>query len=684
MNQRSNDILYDIVNGNFGTINNYAEKFEVSTRTIRNDIKQINQELENKNHQLLVIGENGQIKFNSGDINIQVVESIFKEYDYYTYRLSPQERKTILAMILMNANDFLTVSKLTDLLLVSRNTLLNDLDELKSWFSENDLTLKSYTRKGFRLKGLESDIRKGMMQLCMINGDMSILDEENQSILSKFLLQEIDKNNVREYILDLIRQVEIRHEVILTSFSYKRLAYSFLVKINRILSGNIIEVCDKELSENMKKSSKYDMAVDIMQNVSEKFGIEIHQSELDRTVEMLRGESYIKNNGRKIAMIDVRILINEFIYKVSKSLNINYYLDFYLYDLLIVHLEATVNRVKQDKYIENPLRDQIMGMYPYVIDVIKEHISSLENNLNVKFNEHEISFIAMYIISIMEKNNAKDTTVKVVISCTTGQGTAQLLATRLQTYCKQVQISDIVSPHRLDDIDDDYDLIISTIALKNQENPWIQVNPLLPENDLYEVQKIIVQIQDSKLKNLKYKKVKTESESDKKKDDKVQDILGNKNQKFINLISDSRIKLDVNASDWKDAVIKSGELLYRDNFITEEYIESMITNIEKNGPYSVIYPGVAIPHAQPEDGSLKVGASFMRLKEPVKFNHDLNDPVKYVIAFSIKDTESIGRPLYNLTEMLGTGTFVEALDSAKDEKEILEIISYYEDLVTNK
>lgn len=689
MNQRSNDILYDIVNGNFNTINNYAKKFKVSTRTIRNDIKEINMELLDRNHQNLIINEQGKIKFDSGKIiDFEIVMSIFKEHDYYTYHLSPEERKTILAMILMNSNEFVTVSKLSDLLLVSRNTILNDLDELKLWFSENNLKLESYTRKGFLVKGLESDIRKGMMQLFVINSDITIINDETQSILSKFLLQEIDKNCAIDYIFKIIKEVEKEYEVIFTNFSYRKVAYSVLVNINRILSGNIIEDQSSEYSNIIMKSSKYDTAKGLMDKLSKKFKFEITKSELENTVDILRCQSYIKNSGKKIDMIDIQILINEFIYKVSKSLNINYYLDFYLYDLLIMHLKATVNRAKQGKSIENPLVDQVKSIYPYVCNVIKENIVILEEYLNCNFSEHEISFIAMYIISIMEKNNAKDTNVKVVISCATGQGTAQLLATRLQTFCKQVEIYDIVSPHALDDLDiDEYDLIISTIGLKKQEKLWIKVNPLLPPDDIYELQKIIVQIQDQKLKDLKsYKEIKKVVNARESNIEKIRnkENLFKTDTKFIDLLSKDRVMSDVEVTDWRDAVRKSGKLLCKSNLTTSYYTEAMIKNIEKNGSYIVIYPGVAIPHAEPDDGALVVGASLIRLKEPIKFNHKINDPVKYVIAFSIKDSDSIGRPMYNLIKMLGTGSFIDDLDRAKDESDIIQIVNNYEKLIIDK
>lgn len=48
-------------------------------------------------------------------------------------------------------------------------------------------------------------------------------------------------------------------------------------------------------------------------------------------------------------------------------------------------------------------------------------------------------------------------------------------------------------------------------------------------------------------------------------------------------------------------------------YIEARYIESMIANIEENGPYVVLSPGFAVPHEAVEQGSLRVGMSLIRL-----------------------------------------------------------------------
>jgi len=99
------------------------------------------------------------------------------------------------------------------------------------------------------------------------------------------------------------------------------------------------------------------------------------------------------------------------------------------------------------------------------------------------------------------------------------------------------------------------------------------------------------------------------------------------------------IALDVEASDWQEAVRKAGRLMSQLGLVYPSYTDGMIDVIKTLGAYAVIVPGVAMPHAHPSKGSIKVGMVLLRLKNPVNFGSH-NDPVDFVIAFSAIDSKS--------------------------------------------
>lgn len=95
--------------------------------------------------------------------------------------------------------------------------------------------------------------------------------------------------------------------------------------------------------------------------------------------------------------------------------------------------------------------------------------------------------------------------------------------------------------------------------------------------------------------------------------------------------------LKVQASDWKDAVRAGVDLLVQAGVAEPRYYDSILSMVQEFGPYFVIVPGVAMPHARPEMGAMGTGFSLITLAEPVSFGHEDNDPVDVVLCICAKD-----------------------------------------------
>lgn len=128
--------------------------------------------------------------------------------------------------------------------------------------------------------------------------------------------------------------------------------------------------------------------------------------------------------------------------------------------------------------------------------------------------------------------------------------------------------------------------------------------------------------------------------------------------------------------DWKEAVRISGELLLQHGCIEPSYIEKMISTCKELGPYIAISPGVAIPHARPEDGAKKVCLSILVVKKGVNFGSH-NDPVYVLIAFSSPDKSSHIKVIQQLAKlMMEKGSeIVDRLKKVESEEDILKVLN---------
>ncbi|MFE0476855.1 PTS sugar transporter subunit IIA [Streptomyces sp. NPDC058947] len=140
------------------------------------------------------------------------------------------------------------------------------------------------------------------------------------------------------------------------------------------------------------------------------------------------------------------------------------------------------------------------------------------------------------------------------------------------------------------------------------------------------------------------------------------------------LLSPVAVRLGVHSPDWRAAIRAAGQALVDDGVSTADYTTQMIDNVEENGPYIVIAPGVAFAHARPSPAVLRTGMSWIRLREPVRFGHDTNDPVSLVVALAATDSSAHTEAMAALARSLADPATTAALDQARDASEVLALL----------
>ncbi|WP_409075069.1 PTS sugar transporter subunit IIA [Pantoea sp. C3] len=126
--------------------------------------------------------------------------------------------------------------------------------------------------------------------------------------------------------------------------------------------------------------------------------------------------------------------------------------------------------------------------------------------------------------------------------------------------------------------------------------------------------------------------------------------------------------------DWQDAVRKSAEPLLAQGAITPAYLDAIFTSHAEIGPYYVLAPGLAMPHARPEQGAHKNGLSLLHVKNGVNFDADENDPVYVVIMLCAFSGEEHIQMITALAELFSDDSRLQQLLSANTLPAIQAVI----------
>ncbi|GGE53315.1 PTS sugar transporter subunit IIA [Pullulanibacillus camelliae] len=129
------------------------------------------------------------------------------------------------------------------------------------------------------------------------------------------------------------------------------------------------------------------------------------------------------------------------------------------------------------------------------------------------------------------------------------------------------------------------------------------------------------------------------------------------------------VELDAAVTSPDEAIQTAGNLLVEEGLVEEQYVEAMVQSYHKNGPYFVLAPQIALPHARPEDGVKEASVSFLRLMHPVRFGSAVNDPVHLVFALGASSSDEHLEILQKLMALL---------NNPENVKKLMEMTAYSE------
>ena len=128
---------------------------------------------------------------------------------------------------------------------------------------------------------------------------------------------------------------------------------------------------------------------------------------------------------------------------------------------------------------------------------------------------------------------------------------------------------------------------------------------------------------------------------------------------------------------WQEAIQLAAEPLLNNNSIEQTYVDKIISNTKEIGPYYILAPNIALPHARPEFGVKKMGLSILVIKEPVWFSDKDQHKVQLIIVLAAADNQSHLEALAELAAILGDEENVNKLIHSESKEDFLDQIVTY-------
>ncbi|MFD1803159.1 PTS sugar transporter subunit IIA [Mixta tenebrionis] len=128
------------------------------------------------------------------------------------------------------------------------------------------------------------------------------------------------------------------------------------------------------------------------------------------------------------------------------------------------------------------------------------------------------------------------------------------------------------------------------------------------------------------------------------------------------------------AQEWRQALEIATRPLIAFGAAEPVYLQGIIDNTLSWGPYYLLAPGIALPHARPEQGANHNQICVTTLATPVAFGHEECDPVWLLISASATDADAHIRTIQRISELIDSPERVAALRQAQTDEALYRLL----------
>ena len=141
------------------------------------------------------------------------------------------------------------------------------------------------------------------------------------------------------------------------------------------------------------------------------------------------------------------------------------------------------------------------------------------------------------------------------------------------------------------------------------------------------------------------------------------------------LLAEDNVSFHYPADTWEDVIRHGGQLMVDAGLVEPSYVDAMVNSVHEMGPYIVLAPGVAMPHARPEAGAKRVGTALVTLDKPVNFGSPANDPVKVAVFLCAPNKDEHIQLLTDIATIIDDDDFLDAAAHFESIDDVLEYVN---------
>lgn len=454
------------------SLDHFIKTYEVSKRTIQNDLSYLMQMSSRKGYQLhMRRGRGYLLEVTNRELLNDFIKSL--ESDRL---IDTKDRNKSIAVYLAMQSDYVSMDKVAETFQISKTSVKKEMREVEELLESFHLQLEKKSHYGIRLIGAAHDCKQMLADFFFENNPF--LENAMQDILKDFaqvnslLVNQIEKEDLN------INYNELKNVIVWLQITV------FYARIH----------VEKQMFMTSKPVNAIQRIAWKMKEMMEAcFDIAISAESLQEMEVVLRLN--VRAKQPTVSFSDqLRQDVDLFLLDIDKLYNTAFSEDQDFKESLLTHVSLLIERLHQKVSYKNTLIKEICIRYPMIFNIAIRFSDMLKEKYNVEVTHDEAGFIATHFAAHMERERKSRILRfnRIGVVCSSGGGSAYLIKLQIESLFSQADV-ETFSFLQMDELERYHPDLIFTIMPLDRDfaAPVIYIKELLDDLDLMRIRQVL-------------------------------------------------------------------------------------------------------------------------------------------------------------------------------------------------
>lgn len=670
INLRQQNIIHALLTAHGkSTLAELAEQTSLSSRVVRYNLDIVKSWLRACDVQFINRPGYGLEVVASQEKRSELLESL-NQLDDCDIILTSRQRVRVILLYLLTSAKPVSAQEISEVGAFSRSTLFKDLNEIESWLAKFRIVLIRRSAMGLWIDGSEESRRFALVRLLREEmgreywysffRDFKTAPRQIQNRISASFNRYISELDL-PFAWRLIQYTEENIGFSISLVSQVEIMVYIAITMHALKWGNTVA---GDLDREVMESNEYAISQAIAYQIEKRYPVKLNDKEKEIIAALIKSckleppdsPDYQGEPSKYISSPSSEKLAQELINMCSMRIHPMIKIDELLVNELANHLDYAIFRLKHHIPIRNPYLDYLKEKHDQIYRIAESSVFIIENEIQTLIPPEEIGFIAMYLLSAMERLRTEDDSRLTAVIANDGiRSKSSLLRSRLRVEFPNLNITQVINTFQgMPEGKVNGEVIISTVPIEDNSLPVIEVSPFLELDDIKKIQRWI-------------------NEKNQARRRRHPEALDQENT-LVDLIRLPHIVFREKMDDWREMVSAASQPLIENNSIQPRYVDAMVDLIVNHGFYMYMGSGVLLLHAKPTDGVNQLCVSLLKLAQPYHFEDNRIPDIDLIFVLGAVDEHSHLTALFQLNELIQFPLFMQAIRQSKNPREIIQVL----------